>query len=207
MADGPQRLHSQLPDYRHRYSGGGPCGGGLGDAKRRGQLLSFIGREWRNLLVIEGVFLGFFLVWLVLVSESPAINHTGKADGLRLPQRITGQYASAAGGPLAVGTSSQLLLLRPLHDGLPQQTSGGAPQRGLQHCRIVGTGPGRRRLLGLLYNLVRLSGGTARVAAGFGLLAPLFGDPDGQPGRDPGVLAPAGVGPATASGTGLASRV
>ena len=45
---------------------------------RRAQLLDFLRREWRTLLVAEAVFLAFFLLWLGLVSEFPAINHTEK---------------------------------------------------------------------------------------------------------------------------------
>ena len=39
---------------------------------------SFLKAEWRTLLVAEAVFLLFFLLWLGITSEAPAINHTEK---------------------------------------------------------------------------------------------------------------------------------
>ncbi len=44
----------------------------------RYQVAVFVRAEWRTLLVAEGVFLAFLLLWLGIASGSPAINHTEK---------------------------------------------------------------------------------------------------------------------------------
>ncbi len=44
----------------------------------RDEIRDFLRSEWRTLLVAEGLFLGFFVLWLSIVSEIPAIVGTEK---------------------------------------------------------------------------------------------------------------------------------
>ena len=142
--------------------------------RRRGQLLSFIGREWRNLLVIEGVFLGFFLVWIVLVSESPAINHTEKPmdfaflNASLVSTHLPPEDPWLSGHPVSYYYFGHFMM------AFLSKLAAVPPNVGYNIAvslvpALIAVGS-----FGLLYNLVRLSGGTARVAAGFGLLAPLL---------------------------------
>ena len=141
---------------------------------RRAQLLDFLRREWRTLLVAEAVFLAFFLLWLGLVSEFPAINHTEKPmdfaflNASQVSTYLPPEDPWLSGHPISYYYFGHFMMgfLSKLA-AVPSNVGYNIAISLVPALVVVG-------VFGLLHNLVRLSGGTARAAVVFGLLAALL---------------------------------
>ena len=141
---------------------------------KRGELRDFLRSEWRTLLVAEAVFLGFFVLWLAIVSEIPAINHTEKPMDFAFLNAIWQSKYFPPEDPWLAGHSiSYYYFGHFMMAALIKITGvGGSVGYNLAISLIpalLGIGS-----FGLLYNLVRLSGGSRAAALGFGLVAPVL---------------------------------
>ncbi len=136
------------------------------------EMWAFVKAEWRTLAAAEAVFLVFFFLWLWVTSEAPAIHGTEKPmdfgflnavlqsryfppedqwlSGHSISYYYFGHFIMAFLVKLtAIPSSVGYNLAVPL---IPAMAATGA--------------------FGLLYNLVRLSGGSIKAGIGFGLAAP-----------------------------------
>ena len=142
--------------------------------RQRQTLLLFLRAEWRTLLMMEGVFLAFFLIWLGIVSEIPAISHTEKPmDFAFLNAVIRAEHFPAedpwlAGHPISYYYFGHLIMA-----SLTKLTMS-APAVGYNIAVALIPALVAAASFGLVYNLIRLSGGSRRAGLGYGLLAPVL---------------------------------
>ena len=135
------------------------------------QVRCFLKREWPTLLVAEGIFLVFFLVWLGLVSQFPAINHTEKPmdfaffNAALVGESFPPEDPWLSGHPISYYYFGHLMMAF-LNKITAVPSSVGYNIAISLAPALVAIG-----CFGLLHNLVRLSGGQPRTAFGFGLLA------------------------------------
>jgi YYY domain-containing protein len=140
--------------------------------KRSNAIWSFLSSEWRLLLVAEGVFLGFFALWLAIVSEIPAINHTEKPMDFAFLNAILQSRYFPPEDPWLAGHPISYYYFG--HFVMALVTKLTALSSAVGYNIAVSLVPALLGIssFGLLYNLVRLSGGGLRAALGFGLIAP-----------------------------------
>ena len=142
--------------------------------RQRQPLLLFLRSEWRTLLMAEGIFLAFFLIWMGIVSEIPAINHTEKPmDFAFLSAVIRTEHFPAedpwlAGHPISYYYFGHLIMA-----SLTKLTTS-APAVGYNIAVALIPALVAAASFGLLYNLIRLSGGSRRAGLGYGLLGPVL---------------------------------
>ena len=138
---------------------------------RIAQLRCFLAKEWRTLVVAEAIFLGFFFLWLGLVSEFPAINHTEKPmdfaflNAVLVSDRFPPEDPWLSGHPISYYYFGHFMMAF-LHKLAAVPSTVGYNIAVCLVPALVAVGS-----FGLLNNLVRLSGGPVKAAFGFGLLA------------------------------------
>lgn len=132
---------------------------------------SFLRSEWKTVLVAEVVFLGFFAFWLLIISDAPAINHTEKPMDFAFLNAIL-QSSSfppedpwLAGHPISYYYFGHFMMA-----SITKLTAVPSPQ-GYNLAVALVPALLAMGVFGLVYNLIRLSGGRARAAIGFGLVA------------------------------------
>ena len=142
--------------------------------RQRQSMLLFLRSEWRTLLITEGIFLAFFLIWMGIVSEIPAISHTEKPmDFAFLNAVIRAEHFPPedpwlAGHPISYYYFGHLIMA-----SLTKLTAS-APAVGYNIAvSLIPTLVGAASF-GLVYNLIRLSGGSRRAGLGYGLLGPVL---------------------------------
>ncbi|MEK7806904.1 MAG: DUF2298 domain-containing protein, partial [Chloroflexota bacterium] len=133
---------------------------------------SFLKDEWRTLLAAEAVFLLFFLLWLGITSESPAINHTEKPMDFGFMNAVIQNRFFPPEDPWLAGHSISYYYFGHFMMAFLAKLTAIPSSIGYNLAvslvpALVGIGS-----FGLLYNLVRLSGGGRRTAIGFGLAGP-----------------------------------
>ncbi len=134
----------------------------------------FLREEWRTLLVAEAVFLVFFVLWLGITSESPAINGTEKPmDFGFLNAVLQSRYFPPEDPWLAGHSISYYYFGHFMMAFLAKLT---AIPSNVAYNLAISLVPALVAMasFGLLYNVVRLSGGTKKAALGFGLVAPVL---------------------------------
>ena len=142
--------------------------------RQRQAMLLFLRSEWPTLLIMEGIFLAFFLLGMGIVSEIPAISHTEKPmDFAFLNAVIRGEHFPPedpwlAGHPISYYYFGHLIMA-----SLTKLT-GSAPAVGYNIAVALIPALVAAASFGLLYNLIRLSGGSRRAGLGYGLLAPVL---------------------------------
>ena len=142
--------------------------------RQRQSILLFLRSEWRTLLITEGIFLAVFLLWMGIVSEIPAISHTEKPmDFAFLNAVIRAEHFPPedpwlAGHPISYYYFGHLMMA-----SLTQLTAS-APAVGYNLAVALIPALVAAASFGLLYNLIRLSGGSQRAGLGYALLAPVL---------------------------------
>ena len=142
--------------------------------RQRQSMLLFLRSEWRTLLIAEGLFLAFFLVWVGIVSEIPAISHTEKPmDFAFLNAVIRAEHFPPedpwlAGHPISYYYFGHLIMA-----SLTKLTTS-APAVGYNIAVALIPALVAAAAFGLLYNLIRLSGGSRRAGLGYGLIGPVL---------------------------------
>ena len=128
--------------------------------------------EWRAILVAEGVFLVFFVLWLAIGSESPAINHTEKPMDFAFMNAVLQSPSFPPEDPWLSGHPISYYYFG--HLMMASVTKLAAIPSAIGYNVAVSFIPALLGMaaFGLVYNLVRLSRGGVAAALGFGLAAP-----------------------------------
>ena len=133
---------------------------------------AFLSQEWRTLLVAEAVFLVFFFLWLWITSESPAISGTEKPMDFGFINAVLQSRFFPPEDPWLSGHSISYYYFG--HFMMAFLVKLTAVPSSVGYNLAVSLVPALVAIgsFGLLYNLVRLSGGSLRAGLGFGLAAP-----------------------------------
>ena len=142
--------------------------------RRWPELEDFVRTQWRYLLIVEGLFLAVFLVWAFIVSEAPAINHTEKPMDFAFLGSILQSTSFPPEDPWLSGHSISYYYFGHFIMALPMKLAGIASNVGYNLAlatipALVAVGS-----FSLVYNLVRLSGGSFRSGIWFGLTVPVL---------------------------------
>jgi len=133
---------------------------------------AFLREEWRTLVVAEVLFLAFFFLWLGIVSEIPAINHTEKPMDFGFMNAVLQSRFFPPEDPWLSGQSISyyyfghfIMAFMAKLTAIPSSVGYNLAVSMVPALLAIGS-------FGLLYNLIRLSGGSIKSAIGFGLGAP-----------------------------------
>ena len=143
--------------------------------KRRGrEIASFLRREKVPLLTGEMVFLGLYALWLVVVFNAPAINHTEKPMDFAFLNAIVNSNYFPPEDPWLAGHNISYYYFG--HFMMATLTTLTAIPSGVSYNLSVALIPALvgAAAFSLVYNLVRISGGSLRVAVLFALGAPVL---------------------------------
>ena len=142
--------------------------------RRIPEIASFIRRERAPLLTGELVFLGFYLLWLSVVSSAPAINHTEKPMDFAFLNSILRSTYFPPEDPWLAGHSISYYYFG--HFIMAFLTKLTAIPSSISYNLSIALIPAlvAAGAFSLVYNLVRLSGGARRAAILFALVAPMF---------------------------------
>ena len=138
------------------------------------QIAAFVRAEWRTLLVAEGVFLAFLLLWLGIASGSPAINHTEKLMDFGFVNAVLQSRFFPPEDPWLAGHSISYYYFGHFIMAFLIKLSGVSPSVGYNLAVTLVPALVAMGAFGLIYNLVRLSGAGRTAALGFGLTAPVL---------------------------------
>ena len=109
------------------------------------ELKAFLKENWRLVLAAEAIFVAFFLLWLGIVSEAPAINHTEKPMDFGFINAVLQSRFFPPEDHWLAGFSISYYLLRSLYYGVPHPDHRCGLQRGLQPGCRADSGLDRRR--------------------------------------------------------------
>ncbi|PKB81655.1 MAG: hypothetical protein BZY88_06140, partial [SAR202 cluster bacterium Io17-Chloro-G9] len=138
----------------------------------REQMAVFVRAEWRTLLVAEGVFLAFLLLWLGIASGSPAINHTEKLMDFGFMNAVLQSRFFPPEDPWLAGHSISYYYFGHFIMAFMVKLTGISSGVGYNLAVTLVPALVAMGAFGLIYNLVRLSGAGRAAALGFGLTAP-----------------------------------
>ncbi len=138
------------------------------------ELASFVKQHWPALAAAEVLFLGFFLLWAGITSESPAINHTEKPMDLALFNASLHSRFFPPEDPWLAGHSISyyyfghfIMALLAKLTSIPSSVAYNLALASVPALLASAS-------FGLLYNLIRLSGAGVRRATLYALAAPLL---------------------------------
>jgi len=136
------------------------------------RIISFIKEEWRMLVVAEIIFLAFFFLWLGITSETPAISGTEKPMDFGFMNAVLQSRFFPPEDPWLSGHSISYYYFG--HFMMAFLAKLTAVPSNVGYNLAISLVPALLAIasFGLIYNLVRLSGGGLRSALGFGLAAP-----------------------------------
>ncbi len=139
-----------------------------------GEILPFVRDHWRLLLVGELVFLATYGIWLAIVAQSPAIVNTEKPMDFAFLNAILQADTFPPEDPWLSGHPISYYYFGHLMVGFLTKLTG------ISSAFTFNLGPPLVAAMtaagtfSLMYNLVRLAGGSSRAGVAFGLLAPLL---------------------------------
>ena len=136
------------------------------------QLAVFVRAEWRTLLVAEGVFLAFLLLWLGIASGSPDISQTEKLMDFGFMNAVLQSRFFPPEDPWLAGHSISYYYFGHFIMAFLIKLTGISPAVGFNLAGALVPALVAMGAFGLIYNLVRLSGAGRGAALGFGLAAP-----------------------------------
>lgn len=145
--------------------------------RNRAEIVRFVQSQWRILAVAEGLFLLLFLLWSLLISDFPAINHTEKPmdfaflNAVLQSPHFPPQDPWLAGHPISYYYFGHFILAMPLQ---LLQAVGISSNVGYNLAWAALPALVAMAAFGLTGNLIRLAGGSRRFVIGFGLTAPLL---------------------------------
>jgi YYY domain-containing protein len=136
------------------------------------QIVDFARENWAVLVVAEALFIGFFLAWLAIVSEVPAINHTEKPMDLGFMNAVLQSRFFPVEDPWLSGNNISYYYFGHFMMAFLAQLSGVASSVGYNLGLSLIPALVAAGAFGLVYNLVRLSGGSLRAGLVFGAAGP-----------------------------------
>ena len=135
-------------------------------------LRTFFRAHWPVLLVGEVIFIGMFVAWALVASGSPGITHTEKPmDFMLLNAAYQARFFPAEDAWLS-GHSISYYYFGHIIMALLSKMSGVVTSVGYNLALATLPALAGAAAFGLLYNLVRLAGGSRRWAIGVGAMAP-----------------------------------
>jgi YYY domain-containing protein len=140
--------------------------------RRAAEVRAFLGGHWRLLLAAEAIFLGFFILWLAVVAQAPAINHTEKPMDFAFLNAILRSAHFPPEDPWLAGHPISYYYFGHFIMAFLIKFTGISSSVGYNLAVALVPALTAAAAFGLLHNLVRLSGGSQGRALGFGLLAP-----------------------------------
>ncbi len=148
--------------------------GALVARKVAGELKTFVKENWRLIVAAEVIFIGFFLLWMGIVSEAPAINHTEKPMDFGFMNAVLQSRFFPPEDPWLSGNSISYYYFGHFMMAFVTQVTGVASSVGYNLGVALIPALAAMGAFGLVYNLVRLSGGSVRAGLVFGGAAPLL---------------------------------
>ena len=138
------------------------------------ELVQFLYMERYSLLAAEGVFLALYVVWVAVVSQVPAINHTEKPMDFAFLNAILQSNHFPPEDPWLSGHSISYYYFGHMMIALLTKLS--AVPSNISYNLAIGLIPALVGVgvFGLVYNLVRLSGARIKSAVVYALAAPLL---------------------------------
>jgi len=124
--------------------------------------------------VAEALFIKFFLVWLAIVSEVPAINHTEKPMDFGFMNAVLQSRFFPVEDPWLSGNNISYYYFGHFMMAFLTQLSGVASSVGYNLGVSLIPALVAAGAFGLVYNLVRLSGGSLRAGLVFGAAGPVL---------------------------------
>ena len=140
--------------------------------RNRESMLAFVRREWPWLLAAEGIFLGFFILWALIVSEVPSISHTEKPMDFAFLNAVLQSRFFPVEDPWLAGQSISYYYFGHFTMAFLTHITGIASNIGYNLSVSLVPAMAAMGAFGLVNNLIRLSGGSRKAALGFGLMAP-----------------------------------
>jgi len=132
----------------------------------------FARHNWPMLVAAEILFLGFFLMWLGIVSEVPAINHTEKPMDFGFMNAVLQSRYFPPEDPWLSGNPISYYYFGHFMMAFLTKLTGVASSVGYNLGLSLVPALAAAGAFGLVYNLVRLSGGSLKAGIVFGGLAP-----------------------------------
>ncbi len=143
---------------------------------RRDSLRRFILREWRTILVIEAVFLAFFIGWALFRSADPFINHTEQPMDLALLSASINSQTGHPEDPWLRGESISYYYFGYWMMGMLSQLAGIQSNISYNLAMALIPAMAAAGIFGVVYNIVRAGGDKWRLAiVGGGVAAVLLG--------------------------------
>ena len=142
--------------------------------KNLNEIKEFVGQNWPVLVAAEALFLGFFLMWLGIISEVPAINHTEKPMDFGFMNAVLQSRFFPPEDPWLSGSSISYYYFGHFMMAFLTQMTGVASSAGYNLGVSLVPGLVAIGAFGLVYNLVRLSGGSLRAGMVFGAVGPVL---------------------------------
>ncbi|SVC39500.1 uncharacterized protein METZ01_LOCUS292354, partial [marine metagenome] len=139
-----------------------------------GEIVDFVRENWTVLVVAEALFIGFSLVWLAIVSEVPAINHTEKPMDFGFMNAVLQARFFPVEDPWLSGNNISYYYFGHFMIAFLTQLSGVTSNVGYNMGVSLVPALVAAGAFGLVYNLVRLSGGTLRAGLIFGAAGPVL---------------------------------
>ena len=138
------------------------------------EIKGFVRQSWPMLVAAEVLFIGFFLMWLGIISEVPAINHTEKPMDFGFMNAVLQSRFFPPEDPWLSGYSISYYYFGHFMMAFLTQFTGVASSVGYNLSVALVPALVAMGAFGLVYNLVRLSGGSLRAGIIFGGTAPLL---------------------------------
>ena len=138
------------------------------------EIVDFVRENWIMLVVAEALFIQFFLVWLAIVSEVPAINHTEKPMDFGFMNAVLQSRFFPPEDPWLSGNSISYYYFGHFMMAFLAQLTGVASSVGYNMSVSLVPALVAMGAFGLVYNLVRLSGGSLRAGLVFGAAGPVL---------------------------------
>lgn len=139
--------------------------------RNKPEILSFLRTEWKIILVAEGVFLAFFIFWLSIVSDVPAINHTEKPMDFAFVNSILQSRSFPPEDPWLAGHPISYYYFGHFIVAIITKLTLVASPIGYNLAVALVPSLLAMGVFGLVANLIRLSGGRVGAAINFGLVA------------------------------------
>ena len=132
----------------------------------------FARQNWPVLVAAEVLFIGFFLMWLGIISEAPAINHTEKPMDFGFMNAVLQSRFFPPEDPWLSGNPISYYYFGHFMMAFLAQLTGVASSVGYNLGVSLVPALVAAGAFGLVYNLVRLSGGSLRAGIVFGAVGP-----------------------------------
>ena len=142
--------------------------------KNLSEIKNFSRQNWPMLLAAEFLFLTFFLMWLGIVSEVPAINHTEKPMDFGFMNAVLQSRYFPPEDPWLSGSSISYYYFGHFMMAFMTQLTGVSSSVGYNLGVSLIPGLVAIGAFGLVYNLIRLSGGSLKAGVVFGSAGPVL---------------------------------